>query len=98
LALGASVMLGGATGARAGDLAGLFNATQSAASFPPWAQFFQRIPQNWCELPVRFNLSEAVEYNSNAPAVAADAVVWQAAKPIGAFEPKPTMTLQTWSS
>jgi hypothetical protein len=47
---------------------------------------------------VRFNLSEAVEYNSNAPAVAADAVVWQAAKPSGAFEPKPTMTLQTWSS
>lgn len=66
MALGASVMLGGATGARAGDLAGLFNATQSAASFPPWAQFFQHIPQNWSELPVRFNLSEAVEYNSNA--------------------------------
>ena len=107
MTLGAIVMLG-ATGARAGDLAGLFDATRSAASFPSWGQVFQHIPQNWSDLPVRFSLSEAVEYNSNMP-VAVDAVVWHAAKPIGAFEPisldrlhyaelQPTMTLQTWSS
>ena len=109
MTLGATVMLGGATGARAGDLAGLFDATQSAASFPSWGQVLQHIPQNWSDLPVRFSLSEAVGYSSNEPAVAVDAVVWDAAKPIGALEPisldrlhsaelQPTMTLQTWSS
>jgi hypothetical protein len=106
LTLGAIVMLGGATGARAGDVTRLFDATRSAAAFPSWGQFFQHIPENWSDLPVRVSLSEAVGRNSSLRAVPVDAVVSRAAGPIGALslygvdhgKLLSTMTLQTWSS
>ena len=85
LTLGAIVMLGGATGARAGNLKGFFDVTQNAASFSLCGPFFRHIPRNWGDLLAPFNLSEAVGHNSNG-AVPVNGVVSQAGKPIGAFE------------
>jgi hypothetical protein len=75
---GAIVMLDGATGARAGNLKGLFDATQSAGSLPLCGPFFQRMPQNCAGLLAPFNLSEAVGHNLNG-AVPVNGVVSQAA-------------------
>ncbi|MGA8716248.1 MAG: outer membrane beta-barrel protein [Roseiarcus sp.] len=79
-------MLGGATGAQADDLTGLFDAAQSAASLPSWSEFFQGIHQNWSDLPVRFTVTESLGYNSNVLAIPENILLGQASKPLGAFE------------
>ena len=89
LTLGAVLMLGGVSGARADDLTGLFDATRNAASLPSWGELIQGIPQNWSDLPVRFNLSESIGYNSNVlgnTASASSLLFPASGKPIGAFE------------
>ena len=86
LTLGTIAMLGGATGARADDSTGLFDAAQSAASLPSWSEFFQGIHQNWSDLPVRFTVSESVGYNSNILANPGNTLLGQTSKPLGAFE------------
>jgi hypothetical protein len=82
LTLGAIVMLGGATGARAGNPKGFFDATQTASFFPLCGLFFRHIPRNRGDLLAPFNLSEAVGHNSNK-AVPVNGAVSQADEPIG---------------
>jgi len=59
-ALGAALMLDGATAARAADLY-LPDATSVLAD----AGVLPSVPENWSDLPVQLKFSEAVGYNSN---------------------------------
>src|SRR5271157_2203291 len=64
-ALGAALMLDGATAAQAADLY-LPDATSvlaGASSF--FSGVLPRVPENWSDLPVRLTLSERAGYNSN---------------------------------
>ena len=64
LTLGGILLLGGASAVHADDL--------SASGAPPAIEVapamygvFSRVPENWSDLPVQFNLSERAGYNSN---------------------------------
>ncbi len=83
LTLGAIVMLGGATGARAGNSKEFFHATQAAACFPFCGPFLSAHSSELGRLAGAL-LSEAFGRNSNG-VVPVNGVESQAAKPIGAY-------------
>ena len=60
LTLGAVLMLGVASGARAQDLSAL-----GAAAQPSLAGVLPDLPQNWSDLPLQLSVSEAAGYNIN---------------------------------
>src|SRR5271165_7019124 len=80
LTLGAVLMLGVASGARAQDLSAL-----GAAAQPSLAGVLPNLPQNWSDLPLQLSVSEAAGYNSNITNTPSHSVI-SIRGPVGAFE------------
>jgi hypothetical protein len=87
LTLGAVMMLGGASAARADEMS-LTNWPLLSPAAPTTTEVFPSVPQNWSDLPLQFHVSDTVGYNSNITNAPTGAGANPAlfGRPIGAFE------------